>query len=381
MPARESASKTRFLPSQVVRTRGTRWPVRPTRTWSYIALLVTNVAVVILDWYSGQTDVQGGVTMATQRAVLMGMTMLLVAGACESEDGAFDAVTVRGLETNGFQLNGFQLNGFQLNGFQLNGFQLNGERLDGASGTTDYIQISQIDLKGGDKGSESWLAGSVLTIKGKKGVVSTGTALVGAAIEYELSEGGKGKKKSVRIAGVAPLALGSDVMLYQLEIYDGTWKPLCENGKEAILLGDLWDPASGERISDASDGTLTFACRGAALAKCVEYGYRPWASVANTSLRDHHQACTRMVRADYCGEGVSHTANGTPIHVLDQVGVQNVDPNVNYVVEAEWGLEGATCLNAGHRRHPEMAVACQLPACGASFSSGGLIQSGKVLAP
>ena len=60
MPARESASKTRFLPSQVVRTRGTRWPVRPTRTWSYIALLVTNAAVVILDWYSGQTDVQGG---------------------------------------------------------------------------------------------------------------------------------------------------------------------------------------------------------------------------------------------------------------------------------------------------------------------------------
>ena len=311
--------------------------------------------------------------MKTQRSGLVGLVTLLLAGACETEDVTLEEVSVRGLEQNGFQLNGFQLNGFQLNGFQLNG-----ERLYGAPGTTDFIEIGEIDLHGGDKGSESWLVGSSLTVKGKKGVVSTGAALAGAYIEYEMSEGKK-KHKSVRVVSVEPLAPGSDVMNYALEVNDGDWKPLCEGGGTAILLGDLWDPASGDRITDPSNGALTFACRGAALAKCVEYGYRPWASAGGVSLREHHQACTRMVRADYCGDGVAHTMNGTPIHVLDQVGVQKVDPNVNYVVEAEWGPDGATCLNAGNTRQANQVAGCTIPSCTTSFASGGLIQSGKVL--
>ena len=265
--------------------------------------------------------------MATRRSGLVGLATLLLAGACETEGVTLEEVTVRGLEGNGFQLNGFQLNGFQLNGFQLNG-----ERLYGAPGSTDFIELSQIDLQGGDRGSESWLVGSTLTVRGKKGVVSTGTDLVGSYIEYEMSEGNKSLHKSVRIVNVEPLAPGSDVMLYTLELNDGGWKPLCEGGAKAILLGDLWDPASGDRVTDPSDGALTFACRGAALAKCVEYGYRPWASAGGVSLRDYHQACTRMVRADYCGNGQPHTSNGTAIHVLDSIGVQKVDPNVNYVV-------------------------------------------------
>ena len=86
-----------------------------------------------------------------------------------------------------------------------------------------------------------------------------------------------------------------------------------------------------------------------------------------------------MVRADYCGDGVTHTTNGTPIHVLDALGVQTVDAGVNYVVEAEWGPDGATCLNGSNTRHADQNIECDIPACGSSFASGGLIQSGKVL--
>ena len=316
--------------------------------------------------------------MATQKAGLVGLAMLLVlAGACDAEDAASEAVTVRGLE-----LNGFLLNGFLLNGFLLNGFLLNGAKLDGAPGTTDYIVITEVDLKGGAKGGQSWLVGSTLTVTGKNNVVSSGAALVDARIEYEMSEGTKGKhNKTVRVVSVEPLAPGSDVMLYGLELHDGGWKPLCEGGAKAILLGDLWEPATGDRITGPSDGAVTFACQGAALAKCVEYGYRPWAAVGGASLREYHQACTRMVRADYCGEGLSHTTNGTPIHVVDKVGVQSVDPNVSYVVEAEWDADGATCLNANNTRHPNQVLGCTIPACKKNaFASGGLIQSGKVLA-
>jgi hypothetical protein len=124
---------------------------------------------------------------------------------------------------------------------------------------------------------------------------------------------------------------------------------------------------------------VTFACRTAALAKCVEFGYRPWSVKSGTSLADHHQACTRMVRADYCGTGQAHTVSGTPVHVLDKLGVQTADPNVPYVVEAEWGPNGATCLNPANTRLPNQAIGCNLPTCGGSFASGGLIQSGKLV--
>ena len=195
-------------------------------------------------------------------------------------------------------------------------------------------------------------------------------------------ETGKGKKfKTVKFDGYSLLAPGSDVATFSLKLKDGGWHSLCENDTDVILLADLWDPTTGDRIAGAPADALTFACRGDALAKCVEEGYRPWASVAGTSLRDHHQACTRMLRADYCGDGVPHTADGTPIHVLDALGIQVQDPGVTYVVEAEWGPDGATCLNPGNTRLPGVTVDCGLPTCGPSFASGGLIQSGKVLSP
>ncbi len=299
--------------------------------------------------------------MATRRARFIGFATLLLLGACDAEN-AEDEVTQRELQSNGFQLNGFQLNGFQLNG-------------DGGSS----IVITKISMTGGDKGNLSWLTGSQLSIQGKKGVVSTGSALASTVIRYDVNEGGKGKKgREVKIVGVNPLTPGSDIMLYNLQVNSSGWQPLCEDATEAILLDRVWDPATGERKTGTTDA-VTFACRGAALAKCVEFGYRPWASVNGVSLREHHQTCTRMVRADYCGEGISHTTNGTPIHVLDKLGIQNVSASTTYVVEAEWGPDGATCLNVANMRHAGQVLGCDLPACGTSFNSGGLIQSGKVL--
>jgi hypothetical protein len=30
----------------------------------------------------------------------------------------------------------------------------------------------------------------------------------------------------------------------------------------------------------------------------------------------------RLVRADYCGDGIGHTRNGTPIDLFDRIGIQ-----------------------------------------------------------
>ncbi len=305
---------------------------------------------------------------------LVGVSTVLLLTACESEDVVAEAVELRELEDNGTRLNGTRLNGTRLNGTRLNGTRLNGD-----AGTSDYIEITTVDVKGGGKVVDTWLTGSELFVKTKKDGIFSGLGLDKATIEFDIQGDGKGKhKKQLKIVGYGLLAQGSDVAVYNLEVKDGGWQPLCEDGAQAILLGDVWDPDSGDRIGSYSDA-LTFACRGAALAKCVEFGYRPWASVGGVALRDHHQACTRMLRADYCGDGQAHTTNGTPIHVLDQLGVQNVDVGVSYVVEAEWGPDGAICLNHANARHAEIVIECDIPACGSSFASGGLLQSGKVL--
>jgi hypothetical protein len=295
------------------------------------------------------------------------------AGECGCSD---EVVSVR--ET---QVNGTRLNGTRLNGTRLNGTRLNGTRLNGPDGSADYIEVEKVKLRKESYNiASSWLVGSDLHVKTTTNEVFSGTQLDSTKIKFDLLEDSTSRKKTVKVLDVEPLSPGSDVLLYDLSIKvdDNEWVPLCvDNAGEptqAILLADVWDASTGDRLSPTGDG-LTFACRDAALAKCVEWGYKPW----DPQLREHHQACTRLVRADYCGDGESHTAPGTLVHVLDQVGVQSIDPEREFVVEAEWGPDGAVCLNSANMRLGAQQIGCNIPACGADFASGGLIQSGKIV--
>ncbi|MDC0673820.1 ADYC domain-containing protein [Nannocystis radixulma] len=315
-------------------------------------------------------------------------SVVLVAGCDEpqAEDGFCECgdVEAREVQGNGINLNGINLNGINLNGINLNGINLNGTLLGAYGG--DYVTLDKIRTRGDTLDiKSSWLEGSNLFVKSTTNVVLGGIQLDAAKLKFEVRENGWTKTKTIKVLDVEQLAPGSDVWLYDLAIKTGfdDWTPLClDNAGEptqAILLGDVWSPETGDRRASMS-GTATFACRDAALAKCVEWGYRPWASKSGQSLRDYHQACTRLVRADYCGDGTAHTLYGTPVHVLDQLGIQNVDPTHQFVIEAEWGPDGAVCLNQANKRVVAgQALACNIPTCGAPFASGGLIQSGKVV--
>ncbi len=314
------------------------------------------------------------ISMSKRNLVILGVAAATVLGACDDAlvQPEVGEVTQRSTQTNGLLLNGMLLNGLLLNGLLLNG----------PDAPTDYIVLTEFagKLK---LVTESWLVGSEWRAKTDAGDTWSGTELDKAHLVFEVRENGVVSERRVKIRGVRQPAPGSDVWSYDLDIkLGGAWQPLCLDNvgdpTDAILLANAWEP-SGERLASTPASVMTFACRGAALAKCVEFGYRPWASVGGVSLSDAHQACTRMLRADYCGDGVAHTTNGTPVHVLDQLGIQNVDPNSQYVVEAEWGPNGAVCLNAANRRHSELTFDCTLPSCGPSFASGGLIQSGKVV--
>ncbi|HEU4760163.1 MAG TPA: ADYC domain-containing protein, partial [Dehalococcoidia bacterium] len=117
----------------------------------------------------------------------------------------------------------------------------------------------------------------------------------------------------------------------------------------ALAVPFAWS-ASGELL--AEPGFFTFACvphqdngifrGGGAIAKCIDWGYPPWADPAaslsrppevtiDNSLHSYasqvavrfHQTCVRMATADYCGEGYSNTITDTPIGIAD---VGNVLP-------------------------------------------------------
>jgi hypothetical protein len=101
-------------------------------------------------------------------------------------------------------------------------------------------------------------------------------------------------------------------------------------------------PGGGAKIADSN--AFTFGCCGAAIAKCVEAGYKPWKLKPNGSgtLENHHQACTRLLRADYCGDGTAWTVDGRPINLYDFIGIQS--DTETWTWEAVWTVGGAMCL-------------------------------------
>lgn len=129
---------------------------------------------------------------------------------------------------------------------------------------------------------------------------------------------------------------------YQSAITEGAWLPTCVKDGEtdeytAILFGDLRvDPHDGS-MSDAP-GTLYFGCVSGAVGKAVMWGYAPW--VYGSQL---HQTATRMVRADYCGDGTSYTQPGNGLQLQDTLGEWTfADPSE--ATEAVWLADGVACL-------------------------------------
>ena len=200
-----------------------------------------------------------------------------------------------------------------------------------------------------------------------------GLDFIGAEMDLNLKSMVDGVETSqmvrLRIKDIEQSEAQPDILVYDLEyreLNSTLWRPYCGPSQAgAVPLLNSWDVATGDRIDDPS--AVTFGCTNAVLAKCALWGYRPWATKTvcegkgkkkkckEVSLQDHHQACTRMARADYCGDGTSATVDGTAIDVWDNLDIQT--QFTDWEVEAEWSPEGATCVN--FVRHPELGY----PSC------------------
>jgi len=170
---------------------------------------------------------------------------------------------------------------------------------------------------------------------------------------------GNGGQLPLRIDGVEPDPRNPDgeILLYSMSMQDaatGEWRNVCDADIEGRRMGfplaGTWTP-DGRHVP--SDTEFSITCTGGAQGKCVRFGYRPWARLPDgSSLWDHHQACTRMIRADYCGDGNPHTRNGTPIVIYDRHAIQSDEQAPGMSFEAAWGPDGALCVS--HTRIPDI---------------------------
>jgi hypothetical protein len=176
---------------------------------------------------------------------------------------------------------------------------------------------------------------------------------------------GSGQQRVIRIDAVErdPRDPAGEVVLYTFSEQDpasGEWRNICEPDADGQRVGfPLAGGFTGGGHYAEIPGRFLITCTGGAEGKCVRFGYKPWRKGPNgVSLAPYYQACVRMVRADYCGDGVGHTRNGTQIDLFDTIGIQSDEFAPGMTFEAAWGPDGAVCVR--HTRLKEMLDAAVL---------------------
>ena len=199
------------------------------------------------------------------------------------------------------------------------------------------------------------VVGTTLRARRPDGSVLEGAALVGAALVVVVG----GQTLRVRIANVEQDARDphGEVFLSDFRVItpNGTEEPLCRPDPDGRQLGlplaGRSDAAGILRLAAADDFELV--CTSGAQGKCVRFGYAPWRQAPDgRPMLDWYNACVRMVRGDYCGDGRPFTRDGTIIDIYDRIGVQKSDDDPSFSFEAIWGPDGALCV--AHTRIPEI---------------------------
>ena len=215
-----------------------------------------------------------------------------------------------------------------------------GQSLEGLTGSSFTV----VGARTGCQNTDSLTLDKTALVGSVGGQQVSGNAFVGAALQVRDASGLTSEIAITKIESDATDST-NETQLYTLMGLDnsGQLKNLCNpdpDGRQvAIPLRGHWD-ATGALIKDDS---ISFHCTSGVIAKCVRWGYRPWQSKNGKSLVDYHQTCTRMARADYCGDGQTHTQDGTEINMYDAIGLHPLDASLS-LFEAAWTPDGAFCV-------------------------------------
>ncbi|NVB82033.1 MAG: hypothetical protein HOV81_26870 [Kofleriaceae bacterium] len=315
--------------------------------------------------------------MRTSLLLIALLALPSVASATPAENGIFVNTEV---------MNGIFVNSGSLSSGYVTAAVFGDETIDGVRPTWEaykpghYLYYPHIEGTGLAGWAWEWAVGGWVW---RSGEWFEGTVMPAGLYNKDT---GKTETITVRIADVTSYAeYGVGMLLHNIEVQSKdasgaeTWVPMCgtytnlfgaQSPVPAIALRGEWSlaeysPVGGDHISD-SPYRVTFACASGALGKCAAdctdkgicsllgipnaLGYKPWTPPIvgpyGTVLRDYaaeHQACTRMVRADYCGDGHPWTATGTQIDVYDRMGVNTavMAGTPYWMYEATWNEDGA----------------------------------------
>ncbi len=174
------------------------------------------------------------------------------------------------------------------------------------------------------------------------GKVLRSADLVGARLTIVM----RGQPRRIRIDAVErdPKAQRGAVWLHSFSVQgpDGAWTNLCMPHGDGSQLGF---PVAGRArvdgiIEPAEPGVMEVACTSGAQVKCIRFGYLPW----DAESGDLYNACIRMTRADYCGDGTATTLNGQIIDMYDDHTIQRPENSHEHEFEAGWAPNGAVCV-------------------------------------
>ncbi len=322
--------------------------------------------------------------MAAMNRITGLVSMLALSGACYSgSDAPIGAgADMRNVDLNGPVLNGPIVQGPIVQGAVIQGIILNGPIVQGPIVQGPIVQgpIVQSPVLQGVQVNGPIVQGPIVQGPIVQGTVFSGVVLengeevpisgedfIGSEWDLRLAqldeEGNEEIEEFVlRIDDMYAAEEDEDVFLYDV-VYrpksGGNWTSICPNGTPegapAMPLTGYWNLETGDRVDDPN--VFVFACTNAVLAKCVLWGYKPWDTSTKctgkgknkkceqVSLAPYHQTCTRMARADYCGDGTPWTVDGTAIDVRDILDPPVQFETTDWKIEAEWNPDGAYCLD------------------------------------
>jgi ADYC domain-containing protein len=182
--------------------------------------------------------------------------------------------------------------------------------------------------------------GTAFRVTLSDGSIKQGSELAGAVLVFDIA----GQRLRIRIAAITPDPIDKTGNIRNAE----TDAPLCSPDPDGKQLGFplAGRSAADGRFIEAEPTTFELICTSGAQGKCVRFGYRPWEKAPDgRPMRAHYNACVRMLRADYCGDGRSWTRDGTLIDMSDDLGIQKSDTlkDPSFSFEAGWSPEGAVC--------------------------------------
>jgi hypothetical protein len=292
------------------------------------------------------------------RSITVGFLAAL-ATACASDAVPTSIETQAEMPLQGTQLQGMQLLGSQLQGMTMVGFQYAGATLHGASLANLRIEHGELVA---DQGQVTLRGAALVNMHLQAQVHNLATnPVTTAVVDYQITA------VAAESAIYDPLQTGATYVYTVAQNVDatGVYQAACPADVDAnhiaIPIAATWNE-HGDRVE--STALFTLGCTYGVIAKCYRWGYRPWVT-GYGDLVTMHQICTRMARADYCGNGTTHTRDGTMINAWDNLPapgpiMHHTTAPTGMTFEAGWSTSGAVCLS--HARWllggPTVAAVC-----------------------